>query len=79
MDVIVAAKGMRQFLPKCKVQVKAGGEATSIEHLAAMLTSIENGSVSGEKAHRWLGWVQGVVCCRGGATLEELKSVNYAA
>lgn len=79
MDIKQAAKAMRPYLDKCKTNNVSGGEATTIEHLAAMLTSIETGSVSGEKAHRWLGWVQGVVCCRGGATLEEMKSVNCIA
>lgn len=63
MDIKQAAKAMRTFLDKCKPHHVEGGEATSYEHLAAMLTSIETGSVSGEKAHRWLGWVQGVVWC----------------
>lgn len=79
MDIKQAAKAMRPFLDKCKSHHVDGGDATTIEHLAAMLTSIETGSVSGEKAHRWLGWAQGVVCCRGGATLEEMKAVNFAA
>jgi hypothetical protein len=41
-----------------------------------LLTEIENGAVSGEKAHRWLGWAQAVICCRGGASLDELKRIN---
>lgn len=79
MDVKQASKSMRPYLVKCKNTPMEGGDATSVEHLAAMLTSIETGSVSGEKAHRWLGWAQGVICCRGGATLEELKNSNLSA
>jgi hypothetical protein len=45
-------------------------------HLKSMLYKITLLSVSGEKAHRWLGYVQGVVALRGGATLEELKDLN---
>lgn len=79
MDVKIAAQECRKHLAKCKKVAVMGGESTSIEHVAAMLTSIESGAVSGEKAHRWLGWAQAVICCRGGATLEEFKSINFKA
>lgn len=83
MDIKLAAKATRPFLEECintmPGPILAGGNATSVEHLSDMLDKIESGEVAGEKAHRWLGWVQGVVCCRGGATLEEMKAVNLAA
>lgn len=81
MDIKVAATAMRPFCEQMKVRtgIVFGGNATSIEHLFEMIEAIESGEVSGEKAHRWLGWIQGVVCCRGNATLEELKSINFAA
>lgn len=77
MDLRAAAQDTRKFLTRCKTVNALGGEATSIEHVAGMLTSIETGAVSGEKAHRWLGWAQAVICMRGGAALDELKSINH--
>lgn len=79
MDIRIAAQETRKKLAKCHSDPLPGGDAVSVEYVAAMLTSIESGSVVGEKANRWLGWAQAVICCRGGATLEELKLVNYQA
>jgi hypothetical protein len=81
MDIKTAATAMRPFVERTKLMSSAvyGGDATSIKHLEEMIEKIESGEVSGEKAHRWLGWLQGVVCCRGGATLEEMKAINFAA
>lgn len=45
-------------------------------HLKNMLIKIISGDVTDKKAHRWLGYVQGVVVFRAGATLEELKNLN---
>lgn len=78
MDIKKAATAMRPFLEKCTDETQ-GGDATSISHLVYMIEKIESGEVSDEKAHRWLGWIQGVVCCGGGATLEEMKAINFAA
>jgi len=46
------------------------------DHLRWMILEIKFGAVEGEKAHRWLGWIQGCVCVGGGATLEEMKQIN---
>ena len=46
------------------------------DHLKNMLTQLELGTISGEKAHRWIGWIQGCVCVGGGATLEDMKMIN---
>ena len=48
------------------------------EHLKLMILKIVSGEITGEKAHRWLGWIQGCVCVGGGATLEEMKKINKA-
>ena len=50
-----------------------------INHLKDMCESIINGEVTGEKAHRWLGWIQCAVCLGGGATLEFVKDINHNA
>ncbi len=48
-------------------------------HLRYMLSELVDGNITGDKAHRWLGWIQGCVCVGGGATLEEMKKTNKAA
>ena len=45
-------------------------------HLHYMLSKIVSGEISGTKAHRWLGYVQGVIVFSDGATLEQLKKLN---
>lgn len=50
--------------------------AYGLRHVEDMLAAIVKGKVTGDKAHRWLGWAQAVVCIGGGATLGELKKIN---
>ena len=54
-------------------------DEVSDRHLLEMVNAIEDGVVEGEQAHRWLGWIQGAACARGGGTLEEMKGINKAA
>ena len=49
------------------------------DHMFYMIDSITKGYVIKEKAHRWLGYIQGCVVCYGGATLEDVKHINYKA
>jgi hypothetical protein len=79
MHLPSAAKALRPFVAKCTVTTVAGEDATSLVHLVEMLDKIESEQVTGEKGHRWLGWAQAVICCRGGASLDEMKLVNYTA
>lgn len=46
------------------------------DHMRDMIHAIESGIVSGEKAHRWLGYLQGVLVATGGCTLQEMKDLN---
>ncbi len=48
----------------------------SKEHLTDCLDKIESGEVEGAKAHRWLGWVQGVLGARGNGSVKEFGGVN---
>lgn len=52
-------------------------EAISEEHLLHTVEKICTGEVSGEKAHRRLGYIQGVLVAYNAATLDEMKKVNY--
>jgi len=46
------------------------------DHLNWMVSQILYNFVQGEKAHRWIGWIQGCLCMSGAASLEELKNIN---
>ena len=46
-----------------------------INHLAYMCRCVYNEQVSGNLAHLWLGYVQGVLRCAGGANVSELKEM----
>lgn len=48
----------------------------SKEHLHAMLDKIESGEVSGDKAHRWLGYIQGVLVATRNGTVKDFGGVN---
>lgn len=45
-------------------------------HLYYMIGMIRDGSITGNKAHRWLGYIQGCLVVHGVATLEDMKKVN---
>jgi len=49
------------------------------DHLRAMLAMLVSEEITGEKAHRWLGWVQGCVCMGKGGTLGDIKKINKLA
>ena len=67
----------------CKVDphaaVPSRHKEYGLNHLNTMCQKIIIGEVAGEKAHRWLGWIQCAVCIGGGATLEKLKEINRKA
>lgn len=46
-----------------------------INHLAYMCRCVYNEQVSGHLAYLWLGYVQGVLRCAGGANVRELKDM----
>jgi hypothetical protein len=48
-------------------------------HLRAMLAMLVSGEIVNEKAHRWLGYIQGCVCMGEGGTLEDIKKINKVA
>lgn len=43
------------------------------EHLKWMLDGIILGYITGEKAHRWLGWAQAIIVVNLNSNLEEMK------
>lgn len=71
-DVIMMAKRMEGLIEQSD-DLPNQHEAYGKEHLYEMVDKIKSGDVGGEKAHRWLGWLQCAICMGGGATLEEIK------
>lgn len=49
---------------------------SSYSHILDMNEEIQKEVVTGEKAHRWLGWIQACAYQAGLATLDELKQIN---
>ncbi len=50
-------------------------DPVSLKHLNWMLCQICTGPVSGGKAQRWIGYVQGVLVAKGHMTLDELNEI----
>jgi len=78
MDVKNAANEMWALVDRSELpdDHDAYGKRHLKRHLRAMLALLTAGEVTGEKAHRWLGWIQGCVCIGGGATLDDMKQIN---
>lgn len=45
------------------------------EHIQWMCEQLSIGKVSGLKANRWLGWIQGVLCTVGYTTVDECREL----
>lgn len=78
MNVINAAKSMSRIIYRNPIGFnhKDGCERS---HLLYMCRMIINKKVKGEKAHRWLGWIQGVCTSVGITSLPQCKRVNKRA
>lgn len=78
MNTAKAAEQMisdiRSRKPRCRVQRKWDGRGT--QHAMWMLHEIAYRKVEGEKAHRWLGYAQGVLVQADFITLEKAKLTN---
>ena len=68
---IMTASG---FIPYTFKDDPVGGQ-----HIEEMLAKLVSGEITGRKAHRWLGWVQAVVCGKAGVSLDVLTRINKAA
>jgi len=74
MDIKKAANATLNKITSKTYKSKVGCDR---EHIEWMLDGIILGYITGEKAHRWLGWAQGIICIHESLTLEELKLINY--
>ena len=77
MNTMIAARDLWKLVDKSELPDEHPEYGK--DHLKYMLDKLMEGEVFGEKAHRWIGWIQGCICMSGGATLEELKRINKAA
>ena len=77
MNTIIAARDLWDLVDKSALPEKH--DEYGKDHLRYMLDKVMLGDVEGEKAHRWIGWVQGCICMGGGANLRELKLINKMA
>ena len=77
MDIKIAAKNMLDFIDMA--DLPEYDPAFGRTHLYYMAYSIVDGQITGEKAHRWLGWIQGCLCMSGCVSLEEMKQNNKEA
>lgn len=80
MDIKMAAQDTRILMNRNWV-TRPSPTPPSIthSHIEMMLNSITEGKVTGEKAHRWLGWAQCAAVVANAGTLEEMKAINHAA
>lgn len=74
MDVKIAARETGKLIELTTLPILQ--EEYGKAHLCWMMDKITGGEVIGEKAHRWLGYLQCAVVIGGGATLEQVKMIN---
>jgi len=79
MKVDVAAEGLQMYIDTAKLSEVELGDKTSKPHLRYMIWEIIEGRVTGRKAHRWLGYVQGVLVHAGRVTVEQMKKLNLGS
>ena len=78
MDVIKVSQELVTIIIKTdKLECSDSGKRIHKAHLLYMLDSIIQGDVSGEKAHRWIGYVQGCLVYSDTSTVEEMKTLNF--
>lgn len=73
----------RMTMTRFKFPVEARAERSEtgegMNHCLYMLQQIRLGFVSGEKAHRWLGWAQCMIVHAGMGSLRMMKEINLEA
>lgn len=81
MDIVKAAERTLIVLQSHDLHMsaqRASSTDTHVElyHITWMLEGIIAGYVQHEKAHRWLGWAQGVIVSRKIKTVQTMKQIN---
>jgi hypothetical protein len=82
MDLKAAAKATKEIMKRSnwyQAKQKGSSDAAHYDHIEWMLEGIEGGYIQDEKAHRWLGWAQGVICALQHVPLDVFKRINKAS
>ncbi len=79
MNTKIAAEKILQKLSATSVGKARRSEGKSSEHAAWMLYGVALDYVQDEKAHRWLGYAQGLLVSNGIFSLEAMKKINHEA
>lgn len=77
INAVTAAQGTREVLENITAEKDLEGK--SLEHAAWMLEEIVSKKIEGEKAHRWLGYAQGLLVLEGKATMADFREINELA
>ncbi len=77
MNIKIAANNMWSLVQNSNLP--EDHESYGKNHLRGMLAMLVSEEITDEKAHRWLGWIQGCVCVGEGGTLDDMKHINKAA
>jgi hypothetical protein len=79
MNPHIAARKLITLLSAEEDQGRQSPLGNDRAHLLFLLWSIHRGDVRGEKAHRWLGYAQGLIVLLGLGSLEAMKSLNLSS
>ena len=74
MDIVKAAENTLVHVSEALGRDASG---KSIAHAVWMLAGISLGYIQDEKAHRWLGYAQGLLVVHGVLGLPEVKKANH--
>jgi hypothetical protein len=75
----VAAAAMYTLDAADAPPARRSGDGDGPEHASWMLHEIVNQRIAGRKAHRWLGYAQGILVAADWLTLEQAKLANKRA
>lgn len=79
MNPHLAARRMIHDLKAEEDQGERSDEGNTQGHLLWMLHQLSAGEVRNDKAHRWLGYAQGLAVMLGLVTLEQMKLTNLGS
>ena len=74
MNIAATANAMVEMI--LMADLPDGGDSYGKDHLLMMANKIMDGEVTDDKAHRWLGYIQGVLVSHDGGTLEDMMKAN---